>query len=67
MDVLAHSRDLLPNNRRLREGALSRLRFVDRCFAIMVRWPPGVYPGRHQHGDTVWPAALLLVAHERFG
>lgn len=106
-DVLAHSRDLLPDNRRLREdtlsktsgayaGARSRLEletveffansvcdslidaspswFDDRRAFILdgttITLPPtpelqeAFPPATNQHGQTVWPVAMLLVAHE---
>jgi hypothetical protein len=106
-DVLAHSRDLLPNNRRLREGTLSETSgayaearsrvklktvefFANRvCDSLIAASPPwfdgrrafildgttitlpptpelqkAFPPATNQHGDTVWPVALLLVAHE---
>jgi hypothetical protein len=106
-DVLAHSRDLLPNNRRLREGTLSetsgayagaRLRlelatvefFANRVCGSLIDASPSWFEGRraflldgttitlpptpelqkafppatNQHGETVWPVAMLLVAHE---
>jgi len=106
-DVLAHSRDLLPNNRRLREGTLSetsgayaeaRLRleletvefFAHRVCDSLIDASPSWFEGRraflldgttitlpptpelqkafqpatNQHGETVWPVAMLLVAHE---
>ena len=106
-DVLAHSRDLLPNNRRLREGTLSETSgayaearsrveletvefFANRVCDSLIDASPSWFDGRrafildgttitlaptpelqkafppatNQHGDTVWPVALLLVAHE---
>jgi len=106
-DVLSHSRDLLPNNRRLREGTLSETSgayaearsrveletvefFANRVCNSLIDASPSWFDGRrafildgttitlpptpelqkafppatNQHGDTVWPVALLLVAHE---
>jgi hypothetical protein len=106
-DVLASNRDLLPDNKRLREGTLSensaafsqartRLReetmefFADRvCQSLIAASPPwfdgrrafiidgttitlaptdelraAFPPAPNQHGESVWPVALLLVAHE---
>lgn len=106
-DVLAHGRDLLPNNRRLREETLSetsgafaqaRLRltletvefFANRVCDSLIHASPSWFDGRraflldgttitlpptpalqaafppatNQHGETVWPVAMLLVAHE---
>lgn len=106
-DVLAHSREMLPNNRRLREGTLSetsgayadarsRLEletveffanrvcdslidaspsWFDGCRAFIldgttITLPPtpelrkAFPPATNQHGETVWPVAMLLVAHE---
>jgi hypothetical protein len=106
-DVLAHSRDLLPDNRRLREGTLSKTSgaysearsrlqletveffansvsdslihaspswFDDRRAFILdgttITLPPtpelqeAFPPASNQHGQTVWPVAMLLVAHE---
>ena len=106
-DVLAHSRERLPDNRRLREGTLSetsgayaearsRLKlatvefFADRLCDSLIAASPSWFDGRraflldgttltlpptpelqeafppasNQHGDTVWPVALLVVAHE---
>jgi hypothetical protein len=106
-DVLAHSRDLLPNNRRLREGTLSetsgayaearsRLEletvefFANSVCDSLIDASPSWFDGRrafildgttitlpptpelqeafppatNQHGETVWPVAMLLVAHE---
>ena len=106
-DVLAHNRELLPKNKRLREGSLSetsgayseartRLRletvefFANRvCESLIKSYPPsldGRYwytldgttitlaptpelkaafpPATNQHGESVWPVMLMLVAHE---
>jgi hypothetical protein len=106
-DVLAHERELLPQNKRLREGTLSensaaysrartRLEretvefFANRvCESLIASSPPwfdgrrafildgttvtlaptdqlrlAFPPATNQHGDTVWPVAMLLVAHE---
>lgn len=106
-DVLAHSRELLPDNRRLREDTLSitsgafadarsRLHmstvefFANRvCDTLIHPSPPwfdgsrafifdgttitlaptpelkaAFPPATNQHGESVWPVALLLVAHE---
>ena len=106
-DVLAHSRELLPDNKRLREGTLSetsgayseartRLKlktvefFANRvCDSLIAASPPwfdgrrgftldgttmtlpptpelkaAFPPATNQHGESVWPVALLLVAHE---
>jgi hypothetical protein len=106
-DVLAHSREMLPNNRRLREdtlsetsgaysGARSRLKletvefFANRVCDSLINASPSQFdgcrafildvttitlpptpelrkafpPASNQHGETVWPVAMLLVAHE---
>jgi hypothetical protein len=106
-DVLSNSRELLPDNKRLREGTLSessgaysqartRLRmetvefFADRVCDSLIALSPLWFDGRraflldgttitlpptpelkrafppatNQHGESVWPVALLLVAHE---
>ena len=106
-DVLSHSRELLPDNKRLREGTLSetsgayseartRLKletvefFANRvCDSLIAASPPwfdgrrgftldgttitlpptpelkaAFPPATNQHGESVWPVALLLVAHE---
>jgi len=106
-DVLAHSRELLPDNKRLREqtlsetsGAYSQARtrldmetvefFANRvCDSLIDSSPPwfdgrraflldgttitlaptaelkeAFPPATNQHGESVWPVALLLVAHE---
>lgn len=106
-EVLAHNRELLPDNRRLREGTLSetsgayadartRLKldtvefFARRVCDSLIAASPGWFDGRraflldgttitlpptpelkaafppatNQHGESVWPVALLLVAHE---
>jgi len=106
-EVLAHSREMLPDNKRLREGTLSetsgayanartRLKmetvkfFADRvCDSLIGQSPPwfdgrlaflldgttmtleptpalkrAFPPATNQHGESVWPVALLLVAHE---
>lgn len=106
-DVLSHRRELLPDNKRLREGTLSetsgayseartRLKletvefFAKRvCDSLIAASPPwfdgrrgftldgttltlaptpelkaAFPPATNQHGESVWPVALLLVAHE---
>jgi hypothetical protein len=106
-DVLASSRALLPDNKRIREGTLSensgaysearqRLRletiefFARRVSDSLIQASPPWWEGRraflidgttitlpptaalkkayppatNQHGESVWPVALLLVAHE---
>lgn len=106
-DVLAYNRDLLPDNRRVREATLSegsgafsqarsRLRedtveyFANRvCDSLIASSPLWIEgrrafiidgttitlaptdelraafpPAPNQHGESVWPVALLLVAHE---
>ena len=106
-DVLAHNRELLPDNKRLREGSLSessgaysdartRLRmetvefFASRVCDSLIRASPPSIDGRYwytldgttltlaptpelkaafppatnQHGESVWPVMLMLVAHE---
>ena len=106
-DVLAHSRELLPDNKRLREGSLSetsgasadartRLKletvefFAKRVCDSLIQASPSSSDGRYeftldgttmtlaptpelkaafppasnQYGESVWPVALLLVAHE---
>lgn len=106
-DVLAHNRELLPDNKRLREGTLSetsgaysdaRTRltretvefFANRVSDSLIQASPPWFDGRqgflldgttitlaptpalkaafppasNQHGESVWPVALLLVAHE---
>jgi len=106
-EVLAHSREMLPDNKRLREGTLSetsgayanartRLKmetvkfFADRvCDSLIGQSSPwfdgrlaflldgttmtleptpalkrAFPPATNQHGESVWPVALLLVAHE---
>lgn len=106
-DVLAYNRDLLPDNRRIREETLSessgafsqartRLReqtveyFANRVCDSLIESSPAWFDGRrafildgttitlaptdelraafppapNQHGESVWPVALLLVAHE---
>lgn len=106
-DVLSNNRDLLPDNKRVREGTLSersgaysnarqRLpievvqRFAERVSQSLIdRSPPwladrrafiidgttitlsptsslrDVYPpATNQHGETVWPVLMLMVAHE---
>ncbi len=106
-DVLSHSRELLPDNKRLREGTLSETsgayaeartrlnmktveffanRVCDSLIDASEPWfegrraflldgttitlPPteelrrAFPPATNQHGESVWPVALLLVAHE---
>jgi hypothetical protein len=106
-DVLAHNRDLLPQNKRLDEGTLSensgaycrartRLEtktvefFANRVCDSLIESSPSWFDGRrafiidgttitlapteelqaafppatNQHGETVWPVAMLMVAHE---
>ena len=106
-DVLSHNRELLPNNKRLREGTLSetsgaysdartRLKpetvefFANRvCDSLIKASPPSIDgrywftldgttmtlaptpelkaafpPASNQHGESVWPVMLVLVAHE---
>lgn len=106
-DVLSHSRELLPDNKRLREGSLSetsgayadartRLKletvefFANRVCDSLIQASPRSSDGRYeftldgttitlaptaelkaafppatnQHGESVWPVALMLVAHE---
>jgi hypothetical protein len=106
-DVLAYNRDLLPDNKRLREGTLSetsgayceartRLNlktvefFAKRVSDSLIDASPPWFDGRraflldgttitlpptpelkaafppaiNQHGESVWPVALLLMAHE---
>ena len=106
-DVLSHSRELLPDNKRLREGSLSetsgayadartRLKletvefFANRVCDSLIQASRRSSDGRseftldgttmtlaptpelkaafppatNQHGESVWPVALLLVAHE---
>lgn len=106
-DVLSHNRDLLPDNKRIREGTISensgaysearkRLSletvefFANRVCNSLIESSPPWFDGRrafiidgttitlaptdelreafppatNQHGDTVWPVAMLLVAHE---
>lgn len=105
--VILYSRDLLPDNKRIREGTLSensaaysrarqRLemetaeRFAEHvCHSLIESSPPwfdgrrafiidgttitlsptdelreAFPPATNQHGQTVWPVAMLLVAHE---
>ena len=105
--VLSYSRDLLPDNKRIRDGTLSensaaysqaRQRLgieTAECFAehvcnSLIESSPPCFDGRraliidgttitlapteelreafppatNQHGETVWPVAMLLVAHE---
>lgn len=105
--MLAHNRELLPNNKRLREGTLSetsgaysdartRLKletvefFANRvCDSLIKASPPSINgrywytldgttmtlppttelkaafpPATNQHGESVWPVMLVLVAHE---
>ena len=106
-EVLSHSRELLPDNKRLREGTLSetlgaysdartRLKletvefFANRVCDSLIAASPAWFDGRrgftldgttmtleptselkaafppatNQHGESVWPVALLLVAHD---
>jgi len=106
-DVLAHNRDLLPNNKRIQEGTISensgayseaRKRldletiefFANRVSDSLIESAPPWFDGRrafiidgttttlapteelkkmfppasNQHGETVWPVAMLMVAHE---
>lgn len=106
-DVLAYNRDLLPDNKRIREGTLSensgtfsgartRLRedtvefFANRVCDSLIDSSPlwldgrrafifdgttitlaptdelraAFLPAPNQHGESIWPVALLLVAHE---
>lgn len=106
-EVLTHSRELLPNNKRVREGTLSegsgaysqaRKRlpletvraFAERVSQSLIERSPPWFEGRrafiidgttmtlsptselrdayppatNQHGETVWPVMLLMVAHE---
>ena len=106
-DVLAHNRDLLPNNKRIQEGTISensgayseaRKRldietiefFANRVSDSLIASAPPWFGGRrafildgttitlapteelkaafppasNQHGETVWPVAMLMVAHE---
>jgi len=106
-DVLSNNRNLLPQNKRVREGTLSlssaaysnarqRLeletveRFADRVSHSLIESSPPLFDGRrafiidgttitlpptpqlqeefppatNQHGESVWPVAMLMVAHE---
>ena len=106
-DVLSENRQLLPDNRRVREGTLSeksgaysdarkRLplevveHFANRVCDSFIQQAPSWYgdrrgfnidgttmtlsptselrkaypPATNQHGETVWPVMLMLVAHE---
>jgi hypothetical protein len=106
-DVLAHNRDLLPDNKRIQEGTISensgayseaRKRldiktiefFASRVCDSLIESAPPWFDGRrafiidgttitlapteelkevfppatNQHGETVWPVAMLMVAHE---
>lgn len=106
-DVLSNNRDLLPQNKRVREGTLShssaayskarqRLElktvesFADRVSNSLIESSPPFYenrrafiidgttitlpptdelreafpPATNQHGESVWPVAMLMVAHE---
>lgn len=106
-DVLSNNRDLLPDNKRLREDTLSETSgayanarkrlslktvefFADRVSNSLIDTAPPLFEGRrafildgttttleptpelkaafppapNQHGESVWPVALLLVAHE---
>ena len=106
-DVLTYSRELLPKNKRVREGTLSessaaysqaRKRlplevvqaFAERVSQSLIDQSPPWFEGRrafiidgttmtlsptselraayppatNQHGETVWPVMLLMVAHE---
>lgn len=105
--VLTYNRDLLPDNKRVREGTLStrtgaysqarkRLtleivrKFAERCCQSLIDLSPPSVDGRrafiidgttitgeptsnlrnayppatNQHGETVWPVIMLMVAHE---
>lgn len=106
-EVLAHNRDLLPDNKRVREGTLSHnsatysharkrlpLEMVEQfaesvCQSLIERTPSwfddrrayiidgttitleptsslrdAYPPATNQHGETVWPVMMLMVAHE---
>jgi len=106
-DVLTYNRDLLPDNKRVREGTLSessgayseaRKRlpietvraFAERVSQSLIDQSPTSFAGRrtfiidgttvtlsptsslrdayppatNQHGETVWPVLMLMVAHE---
>lgn len=106
-EVLTHNRDLLPDNKRVREGTLSeksgayseaRKRlpletvqaFAQRVSQSLIDGSPASFAGRrtfimdgttmtlsptstlcdayppatNQHGETVWPVLMLMVAHE---
>lgn len=106
-EVLTHNRTLLPNNKRVREGTLSRSSgsysnarkrlpietvrmFADRVSQSLIECSPFSVEGRrafiidgttmtlaptsnlreayppatNQHGETVWPVMMLMVAHE---
>jgi hypothetical protein len=106
-DVLSKNRDLLPQNKRVREGTLSlssaayskarqRLElkavesFADRVSDSLIESSAPLFDGRrafiidgttitlpptdelqeafppatNQHGESVWPVAMLMVAHE---
>jgi hypothetical protein len=106
-DVLAHNRELLPQNKRVQEGTLScssaaysgarqrlqlktveyfaqrvsdslieaasplfeqrRMFIIDGTTITLAPTPElqkAFPPATNQHGETVWPVALLMVAHE---
>lgn len=106
-EVLAHNRDILPENKRIREGTISensgaysearkRLNlstiefFANRVCHSLIESAPAWFDGRrafiidgttitlapteqlqaafppatNQHGETVWPVAMMVVAHE---
>ena len=106
-DVLAENRQLLPDNRRVREGTLSETsgaysdarkrlplgvveHFANRVCDSFIQQTPSWFgdrrgfnidgttmrlsptselrkaypPATNQHGETVWPVMLMLVAHE---
>ena len=106
-DVLVYNRALLPDNKRVREGTLSKSSgaysearrrinletvewFANRVSDSLISATPSWFEGRraflldgttitlaptpelqdafppatNQHGETVWPVALLVVAHE---
>jgi hypothetical protein len=106
-DVLAHNRDLLPKNKRIQEGTISKNSgaysearkridletiefFANRVSDSLIESAPPWFDGQrafiidgttitlaptkelkeafppasNQHGETVWPVAMLMVAHE---
>lgn len=106
-EVLTHNRTLLPDNKRVREGTLSRRSgaysharkrlpieivqmFAERVSQSLIELSPSWVEGRrtfiidgttmtlaptsklrdayppatNQHGETVWPVMMLMVAHE---